>query len=149
MIWGAVQNEQKASDEEATAQNMWGPGPRWPWRRLHLSRQRSAKCGLGLSEGSLERTCEGNTAACASVWSEKTATNSKSCSGALGMTYASKMNTPPLDANAKHRGVQRTALFVYAWQVNGFKGAYKHGKQRVSGLPTCHYGWRRRRHPRV
>ena len=40
--------------------------------------------------------------------------------------------------------------FVYAWQVNGFKGAYKHhGKQRVPGLPTCHYGSRRRRHPRV
>ena len=31
--------------------------------------------------------------------------------------------------------------FVYAWQVNGFKGAYKHhGRQRVPGPPTCHYG---------
>ena len=40
--------------------------------------------------------------------------------------------------------------FVYAWQVNGFKGAYKHhGKKRVAGLPTCRYGSRRRRHPRV
>ena len=41
-------------------------------------------------------------------------------------------------------------IYMYnAWQVNGSKGAYVYyRKQRVPGLPTCHYGSMIRKYPR-
>ena len=63
--------------------------------------------------------------------------------------FLSKQNkfTFPVGIRGKPFSPVRSRRFVYAWQVNGFKGAYKHhGKQRVPGPPTCHYG---SRYPRV